>query len=140
MRLHPVLGITLILAALILVKNVYSESRIPMPPLTGVTRIEFVDNLNRPIKSISDAAQIRSIIAFVNSRRMKWTKPFPDTPVPVFVANFYAGSKFIGHFGAGKTFFETQCQDGFCSQKATGSEIKEFLRLAGETESILERP
>jgi len=138
LRFLSVATVTLLSAAII--AGGCAQSGITTQPLSDVTRIELTDNMSRSPKVISDPTQIKSIVEFANSYRTKWAKPFPETPIPVFVANFYDGSKFLGHFGAGKTFFETQCQDDFCSQKVSESEIKEFLRITGESEAVLERP
>ena len=137
MKTHRILLASLTLLGVIACVCSCAESGFTTDPLGNVTRIELTDNASRPLKVISDPAQIRSIVAFVDSHRMSWTKPFPDTPIPRLIANFYNGTKFVGHFGAGKTFFETQCQDDFCSQNATHNEVKQFLGLLDEPESLL---
>src|SRR5574337_182396 len=108
------------------------SEHITAPSLGKVTRIEIRDSSNHSIKSITDSAKIIAITEFVNSHRGKWTKPFPGTPVPIIITDFYNNDQFIGHFGVGETFFETQCGDDFCSQNVSANEITDYFHLIGE--------
>jgi hypothetical protein len=99
------------------------------PPFENVTRIEVRTNLNSPISTITDKQEVASILAFVNARSEQWGAPWYGVPVPTMVANLYAGTAFLGHFGVGTNFFELQRSGGFFSRSASDAERKEFMKL-----------
>ena len=84
-----------------------------------------------PVVKITDPQQVSQIVAFVDSHRTGWTKPWQGIPVPAVTAECFDGTMFKGSFGAGNGFFETQREGGFFSQNASPSELHRFLDLTG---------
>jgi len=109
------------------------NGNVSFPPLGRVTRVEVRTRLNDPVLTIEDGDKINAVVNFVDRRRAGWGTPIiDDVPVPEFVANFYDGDTFKGHFGYGRSFFETQRDDrGFFSKDATAEEVAEFKTLLG---------
>lgn len=99
------------------------------PPFENVVRIEVRTNLDAPIKAITDEQAVKSIVAFVNERSSGWETPWYGVLVPTVIANLYSGSTFLGHFGVGANFFETQRRGDFLSRPATDDERKKFMAL-----------
>lgn len=84
-------------------------------PIEGATRVEVEGNLGGRARIIKDPDQVRQITAFVNRYPSGWggSSGLFGVPVPQVIANFYRGEEFLGHFGAGTNFFETQRQGTF---------------------------
>ena len=127
-RVHAVTSFIALVGALALFCGCGGES---FPELKGVTKAEVRTNRDELIKEISDPEQIRRLVAYVNARRTGWSTRFDGVPVPGRVVNFYEGDKFVGHFGWGRDFFETQRDDrGFFSREADSEEVREFQHIA----------
>ncbi|MBX3302441.1 MAG: hypothetical protein KF693_09520 [Nitrospira sp.] len=118
------LGISLFFAFALLGCKTYSFS-----PFENVTRIEVRTNSNAPISTITDKSQVASVLVFVNARSDQWGTPWYGVPVPTVVANLYAGTTFVGHFGVGASFFELHRSGGFFSRSASDAERREFMKL-----------
>src|ERR1700750_3178156 len=81
---------------------------VSFPALGRVTRVEVRTKYDEPVLSIDDADRIKSIVEFVDRRHAGWGGATIDgAPIPEYVANFYDGDVFKGHFGYGRDFFET---------------------------------
>jgi hypothetical protein len=126
------------LSALLPLMGCAQEER-AFPQLGQVTRIRVVDNMSRELRpEITDRQKIDQIADFVDARRSGWTKPWYGIPVPSVCADFYDGSIFKGHFGAGIDFFETN-RNSFWSKGATSSEIHQFLDMVGVPREKIKR-
>jgi hypothetical protein len=122
------LWLIICLSAFLLLMGCAGDER-EFPKLGQVTRIRVVDNMDHDIgPEIIDKQKIEQIAEFVDSRRSGWTKPWYGIPVPGVCADFYDGTIFKGHFGAGINFFETN-RSSFWSKNATASEIQQFLGM-----------
>ena len=108
------------------------------PPFENVVRIEISwdSELGGEEENlvIDDPREIDAVMRFVNERSGGWSHPWHGVPVPFLVANFYQGRKFIGHFGVGANFFETQRDGDFSSRSAENHERFEFMNLLGVPE------
>ena len=101
-----------------------------LPALPKITRVDITGNDTRVLRSISDAAAIARLKAFVEEHRFAWKAPFPDTPVPRLHAYFYNGRELVGNFGVGPGFFETQYSLGlWLSRPASRTDEARFLAL-----------
>jgi len=102
------------------------------PTLGQVSSVNVVgyDEL-KPLVKISDPQKVSQIVAFVDSHRTGWIKPWYGIPVPAVRAEFFNGTVFKGSFGAGKTFFETQREGSFFSQDTSPGEVRQFFALLG---------
>lgn len=118
------LGICLLLAFALL--SCKTDS---FPLFEHVTRIEVRTKSDAPISTITDKSQVASILAFVNARSDQWDTPWYGVPVPTVVADLYAGTVFLGHFGVGASFFELHRDGGFFSRAASDAERREFIKL-----------
>ena len=100
------------------------------PPIVGATRITVVDPGNSP-SDITDPVRITSICAFINRRSGGWggANDMYGVPVPRMRADFFAGKSFLGHFGVGDGFFESQRGGTFASRPASRDEVAEFAGL-----------
>ena len=108
--------------------------------LAGITRIDVrarVSGRDTIVASIANPDSIVRVTDFVNARRDGWEVPWSGVPVPVTTAEFYRGSEFLGHVGAGATFFETQRRDDFASRPATSEEVAAFNALLGITKVVV---
>jgi hypothetical protein len=102
------------------------------PSLGHVTRISVVgSDASKPLVMITDPKKISRIVMFVDSHRKGWEAPRYGIPVPAVTAEFFDGTEFKGHFGAGRGFFETQREGVFRSQDASPAEVHRFLALLG---------
>jgi hypothetical protein len=103
------------------------------PMLGQVTSVNVVvgpDDSKVFIK-VTDPQNVSHIVAFVDSYRTGWIKPWYGIPVPAVRAEFFNGTVFKGSFGVGDAFFETQRKGGFFSQSTSPSEVHHFLDLLG---------
>ena len=111
---------------------VLSCSHVTFPTLNDVTKAEIRSSQNELIKQFSDPKQVQAIVSFINARRTGWGAPWYGVPVPNLVVNLYSQDRFVGHFGCGDSFFETQRDSrGFFSRDAKQDEIREFKSLLG---------
>jgi len=103
-------------------------------PFAGVTRIKVFDAQGNATV-INDPRRIASICAFVNRYVNHWggAGDMFGVPIPGVKADFSAGPVFLGHFGAGANFFETQRDGDFASHSASVAEVSTFCRLVGGT-------
>lgn len=103
-------------------------------PFVGVTRIKVFDTQGNAT-IINNPSRIASICAFVNRYPDQWggAEDVFGVPTPSVTAYFSAGQVFLGHFGAGPNFFETQRDGDFSSHPASVSKISMFRRLVGGT-------
>ena len=101
-------------------------------PFMGVTRIKVFDAQGNATV-INNPGRIASICAFVNRYPDQWggAEDRFGVPIPSVKADFSAGQIFLGHFGAGTNFFETQRDGDFASHRASVAEVSTFLRLVG---------
>ncbi len=101
-------------------------------PFVGVTRIKVFDTQGNATV-INDPSRIASICTFVNRYANQWggTGDLFGVPLPGVKADFSAGPVFLGHFGVGANFFETQRDGDFASHSASASEVSTFYRLVG---------
>lgn len=107
------------------------QAQVTFPELQGVTKIVVRGPVSTDtLREITDPAAIDRVVAFVNARRDAWETPWYGVPVPAVIADFY-GSKFLGHFGAGATFFETQRLGLFVSRRASEADLVMFAALLG---------
>jgi hypothetical protein len=101
-----------------------------LPPLPNVTRVDITGNNTNVLRTISDAAAIAQLKAFVEEHRFGWKAPFPDTSVPRLHAYFYNGKELVGNFGVGPGFFETQYSIGlWLSRSASRADETRLLAL-----------
>jgi hypothetical protein len=100
-------------------------------PMLGQVSSVNVKLGSMPFVKITNPQKVSQIVAFVDSHRMGWMKPWYGIPVPAVTVEFFDGMVFKGSFGAGNAFFETQREGGFFSQSASPSEVHRFLDLAG---------
>jgi hypothetical protein len=132
------LRLIIYLSAFLLLMGCADDER-QFPKLGQVTRIRVVENMDHDIgPEITDGQKIEQIVEFVDSRRSGWTKPWYGVPVPSVCADFYDGSIFKGHFGAGINFFETN-RSSFWSKNTTPSEIQQFLDMVGVPREKIKR-
>jgi hypothetical protein len=87
--------------------------------------------VSKKLIEITEPQKVAEIVAFVDSHRSGWEKPWYGIPVPSVTAEFFSGAEFKGSFGAGDKFFETQREGSFFSQNSSPSEIRHFLDLLG---------
>lgn len=99
--------------------------------IRGVTRIEIRDNQNRSLRTITEPLQVNQVMQFINARSTQWKVPWAGVPVPTLIADYYQGTEFAGHFGAGANFFECQRAGGFYSRLASEEELQAFETLVG---------
>jgi hypothetical protein len=83
------------------------------------------------LRTITDPAEVKRIVAFVEAHSSGWAIPWFDVPIPELVVELYDGEEFKGHFGAGLNFFETHRSGDFLSKYATPEERDGFYRLIG---------
>jgi hypothetical protein len=110
------------------------------PPVGAVDEVHVTANGDglHPIAIIDDPVRVKAIVSFVNARGSGWeTSPF-GVPVPAVNAQLYVEGKFLGKFGAGHNFFETNRGCGFCSRSASTEEVTEFLKLLDVDERYLD--
>jgi hypothetical protein len=98
--------------------------------LDGATRIDVRTNLDKPIKTISDPAQIQGALAFVKQRKTGWGSPWYGPPVPQVVLNFYIDNRYLGGYGIGSNFLATN-PEPFLSRSITVGERDEIMQLLG---------
>ena len=107
-------------------------SHVTFPALNDVTRAEIRSSQNELVRQFSDPKQVQALVSFINARRTRWGTPWYGVPVPNLVVNLYTQDRFLGHFGCGDNFFETQRDSrGFFSRDAAPDEIGEFKLLVG---------
>ncbi len=101
-------------------------------PFAGVTRVKIYDAQGNATV-INNPSHIARICAFVNRYPNKWggSGDVFGVPVPVVKADFSTGQVFLGHFGDGTNFFETQRDGDFCSHPASADEVSAFRKLVG---------
>jgi hypothetical protein len=99
------------------------------PVLDSVTTVAVKGRGSPYLFQITDGQAVSRIVAFVDSHRTGWEKPWYGTPVPVATAEFYSGTDFKGSFGVGENFLEAQRDGGFFSQNAAPAEVRRFLDL-----------
>jgi hypothetical protein len=100
--------------------------------LGQVTSVNVVGHdHSKPFTKVTDPQKVSQIVAFVDSHRTGWIKPWYGIPVPVVTAEFFNGTAFKGSFDAGNAFFETQREGGFFSQSTSSREVHSFLGLLG---------
>jgi len=99
-------------------------------PFVGVTRIKVYD-AQGSATVISDPDRVARICAFVNRYPNEWggSGDVFGVPIPAVKADFSAGQVFLGHFGAGTSFFETQRDGDFASHSASAAEVSAFRKL-----------
>jgi len=95
-----------------------------------VTKI-VVLNHSREVRTIEKADQIDKIVQVVNKHLAGWKTPWYGIPVPDWRVEMFSGEEFMGSFGSGKGFFETQREGGFFTKSAVESELHDFNRLIG---------
>jgi hypothetical protein len=100
------------------------------PPFEGVTKV-VVARQSREVQTITEPEAIRRIVDFVNGHLGDWEVPWTGVPVPGWDVRLYSRDAFLGHFGAGDGFFETQRSGGFYSKRASEGEVLAFNRLIG---------
>jgi hypothetical protein len=98
------------------------------PEFHGVDRIDIACSSDK-VASITNPAQVRAIVAFVNERQDNWTTPWAGVPVGSARVEIHRGKDFLGSFGSGRNFFETQQDGGFYSRDASEEDLDEFKRL-----------
>ena len=109
----------------------YSARRILTPPAT-ITRIDVLGSGEQRLKRIDSIDDIGRIRSFVADHRSGWTQPWAGVPVPQIRVYFYDGERYVGRFGAGSRFFESDLAgDLFCSVDAPDSDVHTFLTLIG---------
>ena len=86
---------------------------------------------SKPFIKVTDPLKVSQIVAFVDSHRTGWIKPWYGIPVPAVTAEFFNGTIFKGSFGVGDAFLETQREGGFFSQTTSPREVHAFLDLLG---------
>ncbi len=114
----------------------YKLSHLPtrsFAPFVGVTRIKIFDAQGNTTV-INNPIRVASICAFVNSYPDQWggSEDIFGTPIPSIKADFSAGPVFLGHFGVGSNFFETQRDGDFACRSASVAEVSTFRRLVGD--------
>lgn len=88
------------------------------PPFHDVTRI-VVRHHSKEVQTINNPQALRRIVDFMNLQLKGWEVPWYGVPVPAWDVGIYSRDIFLGSFGAGETFFETQREGGFFSMKWT---------------------
>ncbi len=102
------------------------------PALGQVSSVNVVGHDgSKLLVKITDPQNVSQIVAFVDSHRTGWIKPWYGIPVPAVTAEFFNGTVFKGSFGVGKAFFETQREGSFFSQDTSSTEVRQFLTLLG---------
>lgn len=103
-----------------------------LTPPTSITRIDVIGSGEQVLKRIESSGDIQRISTFVAEHRAGWTQPWAGVPVPQIRVYFYDGDRYVGRFGAGPRFFESDLAgDLFCSLDAPDSEVHIFLALIG---------
>lgn len=102
-------------------------------PLGTATEIKVYDRNGVKVADIHDPKRIVLIREFVNRYRSGWggSSDMMGVPIPSMKANFLNGQAFIGHFGAGPGFFETQRDGDFASLRVADNDRKAFQELLG---------
>ena len=98
------------------------------PPFNAIDHVQVNCN-SRQVASVTDPASVNSITIFANQRLSHWSTPWAGIPVPNTTVGFYSGKTFVGHFGSGVNFFETQREGGFFSREASPSELNQFKAI-----------
>jgi hypothetical protein len=105
------------------------------PMLNQVTSVNVVGHDgSKPSVKVTDRLKVSQIVAFIDSHRTGWIKPWYGNPVPTVTAEMFDGTEFKGSFGVGNDFFETQRAGSFFSQRASSVEVRHFLDLLGVDE------
>jgi len=105
-------------------------------PFVSATRIEVRGLRGGPTTHINDPARVHAITEFVNRFPDGWggSSGLLGVPVPALAADFYKKDEFLGHFGVGPDFFETQRDGSFDSRRANDADIRTFRQLVGAPE------
>ena len=101
------------------------------PMLGQVSSVNVRHDGSKPFVKLTNPQKVSQIVAFVDSHRTGWIKPWYGIPVPAVTAEFFDGTVLNGSFGVGDAFFETQREGGFFSQSTSPSEVHHFLDLVG---------
>lgn len=88
------------------------------------------------VKSITDRAVITQVADFAESRNRGWEVPWAGTPVSRVTLEFYAGPRFLGHLGIGKSFLEAQGCDDFVSRALSAQDRRDMARLMGISDNL----
>lgn len=110
------------------------QNNITTPPVSSAHRVIVVNNNSERIKTITDAATVKKLAAFVNRRLTEWEIPWYGIPVGHTRVEFYsADDTQIGSCSIGENFFERMFMNGndpvWCVRKAAASELDEFRKL-----------
>jgi hypothetical protein len=87
--------------------------------LTRADRVVIASNLGKPLRTVADTQLVGQLVRFAVDHGSDWGEPWYGTPVPLFRADFYRGSTFLGHLGVGSDFLEPQGCGGFQSRSLT---------------------
>jgi len=110
-----------------------------LAPLGTITRVQL--DRYAPHKDLSDAANVAAIVAFVDSQRFGWTRPFVvdfGPPAPFVRADLYDGNRQIGEFTVragvlpgGRAAFEARYGKISAYKYVSKAEANRFLHLVG---------
>jgi hypothetical protein len=98
------------------------------PPIEGTTRID-IRSSHDSLASITDAAGVTRVVAFVNARRSGWGKPWAGVPIGELGVTLYRERKVQGSFIVGHDFFVTQRDGDFFSRSAEVTDVAAFRDL-----------
>ena len=108
-------------------KNTY-----PVASIEKADHLIFKSNMDSKFGETRDAETIKKIKTFIGLKSKYWYVPWYGVPVHKKRIEFYSDGKFLGYFGIGPNFFETQIGNGFLFGDAKENEISEILILMFE--------
>ena len=86
---------------------------------------------SKAVSTIEAPSKIASLASFADAHGAGWSVPWAGPPVARVRAEFYAGDKFLGDFGAGASFLSAQGCGNFQSRSVAEGDRQRFVELLG---------
>jgi hypothetical protein len=99
---------------------------IDFAPFAAADRIAVTNNLNRPIKTLTDRATLDTVMELLRENAEGWEVPVDGVPVAGMRLNFYEGERILGNVGLDRAFLTVHTRGSFWS-KATPVEVYDQL-------------
>jgi hypothetical protein len=106
--------------------------RIDFTPLERGDRMEIRTRDGALVKTITDAAQVRQAIEFIERYQSGWRDPVTGPVVPTFMLTFFKGEEGISGFGVGgRSIVSHPPTTGFWSRSVPEAEVTRLLEQLG---------
>jgi hypothetical protein len=111
--------------------------RIDFRPLADANRIEVHTSTNQLVKTITDPAQVRVAIDFIQSLESGWRDPLSGVRIPRVMLRLFKDDRFVGAYGIDNRYVMSNPPTaGFWSREAPAADIQRLIDSLGLRDAV----